>query len=138
MKWMIFAGTLFASTSAFAIDLSVNQNQPIFMPDGKTSKMACEAQAEDGKCTHWTPMTLGFLIQKALTDPLVSPDGRSADPTNARAGALAGSLYGKDSTEIKIDDLHIILERADRLFLDPVMLARLHGFLDPAKKEADK
>src|SRR5271170_8306485 len=124
MKKIFFAACLF-SLPAFAVDLTVDQTAKILMPDGVTVKKICLENSDDGKsCVSLAEMTIGNTIQSILAMPIPN------DSDNARAGALAISLYGKERPMIKHEDQILILKRADKV-ADPVMVARLHEALDP-------
>lgn len=125
--------TMLASP-AFAVDLTVDQTQTIFMPDGKTPKMTCDAWSEGNPpvCQHQIPATVGSVIQDVLTAQLIDPSGRGQDPTNAKSGNLAIRIYGEPKPILKADEITMILARVDRME-DPVTIARMHEFLEPSK-----
>lgn len=138
MKRIILVGALCAlATRAFAVDLSIDQDQQILLPDGKP-KMACDAQDESTppKCTHHIALTVGIVIQEVLGFQLPDPSGRGNDPGNAQSGSLAIRMYGQQHFTLKLDEAKLILARIDRT-QDPITIARMHEFLEPAAKTSD-
>lgn len=123
--------------SAFAVDLTIDQNAPILMPSGKP-RMECEAPTMPPETTcHLIPATVGSVIQAVLVTPLSDPSGRSSDPGNAKSGNLAIRLYGVEKPTLKLEEATLILARVDRV-ADPVTIARMHEALDPAAREQAK
>ena len=137
IKYALIAGGLaiLSSTSAFAVDLTVNQKQPILMPDGKTPMLVCDEWSTDAKpvCNRKSPKTVGVIIQDVLTAQLIDPQTHGQDSTNAKSGALAIRLYGVDAPTLKLDEISLILGRVDKTE-DPVTIARMHEILEPEKK----
>lgn len=105
------------------------------MPDGKP-KMVCDEPIVDQqpKCT--TVLTVGTVIQKVLIFQLIDPSGRGNDPGNAKSGNLAIRIYGQQHPILKHEEYDLILSRVDRT-QDPITIARMHEFLEPAAKSAD-
>jgi hypothetical protein len=118
--------------SAWAVDLSIDQDQQVLMPNGKP-KMVCDTQDDSGKCTHTAPLTIGLVIQSVLVAPLTDPSGRVSDPGNPKAGSLAIRIYGQKHPTLTHDEFALILSRTDRT-QDPITIARMHEFLEPVDK----
>jgi hypothetical protein len=139
MKQIILAMVLCTlAIPSLAIDLSIDQNQQILLPDGKP-KMACDAQDESAppKCTHQLPLTVAIVIQEVLGFQLPDPSGRGGnDPGNAQSGSLAIRMYGQQHFTLKLDEAKLILARVDRM-QDPITIARMHDFLEPVTKTSD-
>lgn len=134
MKKSIFIGALCVfTTSAWAVDLSIDQDQQILLPDSKP-KVVCDAQDDSTppKCTHTISLTVGTVIQSVLVAALADPSGRGSDPGNAKSGNLAIRIYGQQHPTLKIEDITLILARVDRT-QDPITIARMHEFLEPSK-----
>lgn len=123
------------SSSALAVDLTVNQKLPIMAPDGKTPLMACDEWTDDPKpiCKHRSPRTVGEIIQEVCVAQLLDPQTRGQHATNAKSGALAIRLYGAESPALKIDEIKMVLTRVD-MAMDPVTIARMHEILEPGEK----
>lgn len=125
------------ASPALAVDLTVDQTQAIYGPDGKTQKREClETNPERTKCIAYGDMTVGSVVQEVLINAIPQ------EPSNAVSGQLAGRLYGKDKAQVKTADLTMILARADKMattgLLDPVATARLHEFLEPPASDTAK
>jgi hypothetical protein len=125
---------------ALAVDLTVDQTQPILSADGTTQKWVCGEWTGGDKppCLHKDMMTLGSVIQDVLVTPLSDPSGRTADPNNAKAGSLAIRVYGKDKYVMSLDDIKLIMDRARRLVTDPIALARMEQYLEPPATTEEK
>ena len=140
MKYPIFIIAIVAalvSEPAFAVDLTVDQTQPILSVDSKTQKWACTelSDATPHTCLRKDTVTLGSLIQDVLTYPLSDATGRASDPTTAKAGSLAIRAYGKDKFVMTLDEIKMVMERAKRIITDPVAMARMEQFLEPAEEK---
>jgi hypothetical protein len=138
MKLKIAALLVLFTSPAFAVDLTVDQTAQILMPNGKP-KMACDVVSDDNppKCTHQVPATVGSTIQEACIAALTDASGRGSDAGNAKAGNLAIRFYGQSSISPTHEESTLILSRVDRIE-DPVTIARMHEFLEPAAKDAPK
>jgi hypothetical protein len=137
MKQIIIIGTLLCAfaTSASAVDLSINQDQQILMPDGKPH-MICDdldSLSIPPKCLHTVPKTVGLTIQSVLITQLPDPSGRGNDPGNAKSGNLAIRIYGQQHPVMTHEEYQLILSRVDRIE-DPITIARMHEFLEPLTK----
>ncbi len=132
MKKIIVAAFLLLQTaSAFAVNLTVDQTQRILAPDNKTEMTMCDPDpAAPAGCVKRVPATIGGVIQVVLTVQLIDPQTRSQDAGNVKSGIIAFETFGKPSVTLKLDEIHLILDRVDRSE-DPVTIARMHQFLEP-------
>lgn len=128
----VMALCVFPCAGAFAVDLTVDQKQPVLMPDGKSSAMICDDWSSDDKpvCKHKAAKTVGDVIQEVLSAQLIDPQTHGQDATNIKSGAIAIRLYGIDRPTLRPDDIPLILARVDKTE-DPITIARMHQILAP-------
>lgn len=129
MKYALVAIAMMLTAPALAVDLSIDQDQQILMPN-KAPKMVCDTQDDAGKCTHTIPVTVGIVTQSVLIAALADPSGRQPDPASAKAGALAIRIYGQQHPTLSHEEYELILSRVDRT-QDPITIARMHELLEP-------